>query len=393
MDRRTSAGGPTADAEYDAVFHRLDLFRALVEHDIHTERERAEILWQQLRPHPAERRLLLVQTETRYQIWGLYGRVLAESRNTARSDPRGGAALAELALAVAHRLHPCAYGAPRIHDFCGAALVALANALRLAADFPRCAEALRSAHEELAAGTGDPLEEAQLHSVHGSYLTDRGEIEQAVSVLQRARACSRRIGDRHGEGRTVLQQAALLGETEPQRGITLARRALALLDPAAEPHLELGAWHTLAFSLNRIGETVEAERILAAHRHRYGRTPDPTTLGRLRRLEAWIAREKGELLKAEHFFREQRALYEKHDMSFDQVLASLELAEVLTLQARTSEALAILTETYPILAAWGLDLDVLRSWILLEEGVLARAAGSRVFRDLTDLLRRRWLLR
>jgi hypothetical protein len=80
-------------------------------------------------------------------------------------------------------------------------------------------------------------------------------------------------------------------------------------------------------------------------------------------------------------------------MSFDQVLASLELAEVLTLQARTSEALAILTETYPILAAWGLDLDVLRSWILLEEGVLARAAGSRVFRDLTDLLRRRWLLR
>jgi len=382
-----------ADQEYDAVFHRLDLFRALVEHDILAERERAESLWPRLQACSPDQRLRLVRSETRYQIWGLYGLILAESRTAARVDPAAAAGLAELALAIADLLHPCAYGEPRIHDFRGAAWVALANARRLAGDFAGCRQALQTAREELDNGTEDPLEETQLHSVHGSFLNDLGDFEPAVAVLERARVCARRAGDRHGEGRTLLQQASILSEIEPQRGIELSRRALGLLDPAADPHLELGAWHTLALCLNAIGETREAEAILDSRRPHYARYSDPVTVGRLHRLEALIAREKGELLKAEHGFREQRAVFEKHGFDFDQVLAALELAEVLTLQVRVGEALEILTETYPLLEAWGLKVDVLRSWILLEEGVKARAASSRTFRDLAEMLRRRWSLR
>jgi tetratricopeptide (TPR) repeat protein len=385
--------GRATDSEYDAVFHRLDLFRTLVEHDILAERERAGSLWARLQTLSPEQRLRLVRNETRYQIWGLYGLVLAESRKTVRGDPLAAAGLAELALEVVDQLHPCAYGAPRIHDFRGAALVALANAKRLAADFAGCQETLRTAGEELDLGTADPLEEALLRSAQGSYLSDIGDFEPAIAVLERARACTRRAGDRHGEGQHLLHQATILGETEPHRGTKLARRALDLLDRTEDPHLELGAWHTLAFCLNAAGETREAEAILASHRPLYAHYSDPMTTGRLHRLEAWIAREKGELLKAEHCFREQRAVYEKHGFDFDQVLAALELAEVLTLQARFGEALEILTETYPLLEVWGLRIDVLRSWILLEEGVRARAAGSRVFREIADLLRRRWSLR
>lgn len=387
---RETGHSSARDADYDAVFHRLDLFRTLVEHDIAAERERAESLWRRLQPHSQAQRLLMVRSETQYQIWGLYGLILAESRRAVRIDPLAAAGLAELALAVVSQLHPCAYGAPRIHDFRGAAYVALANARRMAADFAGCKDALRAAREELDLGTEDPLEEAQLHSVHGSYLSDVGEFEPAIAILERARICAWRAGDRHSEGRTVLQQAAILGENEPQRGITLARRALGLLDRTEDPHLELGAWHILAFCLNTVGETREAEAILESNRPFYARYSDPMTTGRLHRLEAWIAREKGELLKAEHCFREQRAVFEKHGFDFDQVLAALELAEVLTMQTRVGEALEILTETYPLLEAWGLQIDVLRSWILLEEGVKARAAGSRVFRELAGLLRRRW---
>jgi tetratricopeptide (TPR) repeat protein len=385
--------GRESGHEYDAVFHRLDLFRTLVEHDVLAERERAEALWPQLQAQTPEQRLRLVRSEARYQIWGLYGLILAESRKAASSNPLAAAGLAELALAVADQLHPCAYGEPRIHDFRGAAYVALANAKRLAADFAGCQETLHTAREELDLGTEDPLEEAQLYSVHGSYLSDIGDFEPAVAILERARICARRAGDRHSEGRIVLHQAAILGENEPHRGIRLARRALDLLDRTEDPHLELGAWHTLAFCLNVAGETEKAEAILESHRPRYARYSDPMTTGRLHRLEAWIAREKGELLKAEHCFRRQRAVFAKHGFDFDQVLAALELAEVLTLQTRFSEALEILTETYPLLEVWGLRIDVLRSWILLEEGVRARAAGSRAFRELAELLRRRWSLR
>jgi len=376
--------------EYDAVFHRLDLFRALVEHDILAERERAASLWRQLQSHPPAQRLLLVRCETRFQIWGLYGLILAESRKAAGADPPAAAHLAELALAVADQLHSRAYGEPRIHDFRGAAWVALANARRLATDFAGCRNALQTAWEELDLGTEDPLEEAHLHSVHGSYLSDIGDFEPAITILERARVCARRAGDRHIEGRTLLHQATILGEYEPQRGIALARRALDLIDRTEDPHLELGAWHTIAFCLNAVGETRDAEAILESHRPLYARYSDPMTIGRLHRLEAWIAREKGELLKAEHCFRRQRAVFAKHGFDFDQVLAALELAEVLTLQARFGEALEILTETYPLLEVWGLRIDVLRSWILLEEGVRARAAGSHAFRELAAMLRRRW---
>lgn len=379
--------------EYDAVFHRLDLFRTLVEHDIVAERERAESLWPHLQAQAPEQRLRLVRSETRYQIWGLYGLILAKSRQTAAVDPPAAAHLAELALAIADQLHSCAYGEPRIHDFRGAAWVALANAKRLAADFAGCRIALQTAWEELDRGTEDPLEEAHLHSVHGSYLADTGEVEPAMAALERACICARRAGDAHSEGRTLLQQASHLGETEPRRGIALARRALDLIDRTEDPHLELGAWHILAFCLNAVGETQEAEAVLESHRPLYARHCDPMTIGRLHRLEAWIAREKGELLKAEHCFRSQRAVYAKHGFDFDQVLAALELAEVLTLQARFGEALEILTETYPLLEVWGLRIDVLRSWILLEEGVRARAAEARAFRELAMMLRRRWSLR
>jgi tetratricopeptide (TPR) repeat protein len=385
--------GPPADIEnieYDAIFRRLDLLHTLVEGDILAERERAESLWARLQSHSPERRLLIVRHEERYHLWGLYERILAESRKASRTDPLAAADLAYLALAVVDRLNPRTYGDLRLHDFRGAAWVALANAKRMAADFAGCQDALRNARAELDQGTEDPLEEAHLWSVHGSSLTDLGELEQAVAVLERAVVCARRIGDRHFEGRTVLQQASAIAETDPRRGIELARRALSLLNREQDPHLELGAWHILAFCLAASGEPREAEAILAPRRHLYLGYSDPQTLARLCRLEAWIAREKGELIQAEHLFREQRALYAEHDLDFDQVLAALELAEVLTLQTRITDALEILAETYPVLQAWGLQVDVLRSWILLEKSVKARAVDVRAFRDLAELLRRRW---
>lgn len=378
------------EAAYDAMFRRLDIVFGFAEIEIASERERADSLWAGLRARSLEQRLLFVQNDTRYQFWGLYERALDESQRVLRHHPPTAADLAALALAIVDHLDSRTYGEYRVHDFRAAALIALANAKRLIPDFAGCGEALETANLELQMGTGDPLEQVHLLSVRGSYLTDLGKPEAAVSIMDRARVCCRRVGDRHREGRIVLQQASSIGETDPRRAIRLARQALELLDLAAEPYLALGAWHVLAFGLSFLGEIQEAERIVEANRKLYAQFLDPVMRGRLYRLEAWIARQKGNLLKAEHLFREQRALYIGRGLDFDLVLASVELAEVLTLQHRLSETLDILAETYPIVESWGVPVEVLRSWTRVEKNVAAHAAGTQSFRDLVELLRRNW---
>lgn len=380
------------EPDYEAVFRRLDLFEEIVRHDIARERKRVEELWPKLQALPPEQRLTAVKNDPDYQIWGLFDHILKGSHAVCRLDPAMGSDLAYLTLAIAERLDSRMYGETRIHDFRAAAYGALANAKRLAADFAGCEEALRAGWQELQAGTEDPLEEASLLSLYASFLTDLGEFEASVAILDRAKRCCRRAGDRHLEGRMVLHQASTIAEVDPHRGIDLARRAIILIDDDEQPYLALGARHTLAFCLNTVGDTATAEVILDAHRHLYLRFPDPVTVGRLQRLEASIAREKGALERAERLFRGLHRMYGKQQprFHFNLVVNALELAEVLVLQERIQESVGILAETYPVLEAWGVHVDLRRSWQTVQQEIEAREAGARALREMADLLRRRW---
>lgn len=381
---------PEEELDYESVFRRLDLFEEIVRHDIAREREHAAALWPKLQALPPEQRLLAVRNDPGYQFWGLYDRTLHASKAVSRLDLALASDLAYLALAMAERLDPRTYGETRVHDFRAAAYGALANVNRLAGDFADCEEALRAGWQELEKGTEDPLEEVSLLSLYASFLNDLGELEGAVAVLDRARRCCRRVGDRHLEGRMVLHQASTIGETDPHRGIELARRALTLIDAETDPHLDLGVRHILAFCLNAVGDTAAAEALLDAHRHLYFRFPDPVTVGRLQRLEASIAREKGDLGRAELLFRDLHQLYKAHNLHLNLVLNALELTEVVILQGRVQESIRILAETYPVLEAWDVHVDVLRSWQMVQREIEAREAGARTLREMAELLRRRW---
>lgn len=379
------------ELDYEPVFRRLEIFGEILRHDIAQERERAEALWEKLQALPPEHRILAIRNDPGYQFWGLYNHVLRGSKAVRRLDLALASDLAYLALTIAEHLDPRIYGEARIHDFRAAACAVLANIKRLAGDFAGCEEALRSGWRELEKGTGDPLEEASLLSFYASFLTDLGEFEAAIAVLDRGRRCCRRIGDRHLEGQMVLHQASTIAEVDPQRGIDLARRAVTLIDPDVDPHLALGARHVLAFCLNGSGDPAAAEAILNAHRHLYLRFPDPVTSGRLQRLEASIAREKGDLDRAERLFRELNRFYEKQPrFHFNLVLNTLELAEVVILRGYVEEAVGLLAEIYPLLESWGLHVDILRSWLMVQRELEAREAGARALREMADLVRRRW---
>ena len=95
-------------------------------------------------------------------------------------------------------------------------------------------------------------------------------------------------------------------------------------------------------------------------------------------------------MRSELFFRELVDLYTEADFEFDLALASLDLSEVLTFQGKVEESVKIIEALYPVLKHWNLSGDILRSWLILQEGLWKQTVQVETFRELEMLLRRKW---
>jgi len=379
--------------DYTRMFQKVEQACADAAVGVRAERQRGDELWRLLEPLDATQRLLWVKNDPRLYMWGLYDRLLEEARKALRRDAGEAVGLAHLGWMIAQRLAPEVYGDIQVRDFQGAAAVALANTKRLYGDLRGAEEDLDRAEELLALGTGDLLERSHLLSVRASLKTDLGCFEDAGALLRRAAACARQMGDRHLEGKYLIGWSSSIGWLDPKRGLSLAKRGLIRLEPGVDSHLELGACHLQALWTNELGRTAEARRLLESLRPLYALYPDPSTQGRLLRLEGLLARSEGRLDEAERCFRALMAIYERHNFDFDLALAALELAEVHSLAGRLLEATDILGRLYPVLEGWKLNHDILRSWLIVQEAVKRNAVQGQMFRDLAMTLRRKWLRR
>lgn len=381
------------DVDYTPMFERLETIFAQTEMGVRAERRRGDELWKLLEPLDATQRLLWVKNDPRLYVWGLYSRVLSEARDAVRHDASEAVGLAYLGWMIAQRLDPAVYGDIHVRDFQGAATSLLGNAKRLYGDLRGAQEDLDRAEELLNLGTGDLLERAYLLSVRASLKTDLGCFEDAAALLRRAAACARQMNDRQLEGKYLIAWSSSIGWLQPERGLTLAKRGLAKLEPGLDPHLELGARHLQALWLNELGRTGEARELLESWRPLYEEFGDPVTRGRLLRLEGILARDEQRLDEAERSFRDLMGLYEQHNFDFDLALTAIELAQVLSLEGRLGEATELLGRLYPLLETWRLNADILRSWLILQEAVKRNAVQNQMFRELAMTLRRQWLRR
>jgi tetratricopeptide (TPR) repeat protein len=381
------------EVDYTRTFDRVERAFVNAEVGLQAERRRGEELWGLLEPLDPTQRVLWVKNDRRLYLWGLYSRVLDEVPKALRHDPGAAVGFAHLAWMIAQHLDPEIYGDAHVRDFQGAAAAQLGNAKRLYGDLRGAAEDLERAEELLALGTGDLQEQASLLSIQASLKTDLGCFEDAATLLRKAAACARQIGDRHLEGKYLIGWSSSIGFVDPQRGLELAQRGLAHLEKGVDPHLELGARHLQAVWTNELGRTAEARRILEAARPFYARYPDPVTQGRLVRLEGLLARSEGRLEESERCLRTLVVLYEQHDFHFDLALAAVDLAEVLSLQRRLAEAAEILRGLYPVLEGWQLHGDILHSWLILQEAIRRNALQEQMFHDVAMTLRRKWLRR
>lgn len=385
-----SALFPDDGERYNSVFLRLLGSADEVQAELARERLRGIGLWHSLEKHDQDRRLEMIRKDTRMHTWGLYDRLLEKCGEMGFHAPGYAAEIAHLALTVVELLDPARYGADRIADFRAGGLAALGNAKRLGSDFAGAEIAFRHAHEELAHGTGDPLEEAHLLSLQASWQKDLGSFERAVEILDRAAEIYRGLNDSHLEGRILLQQSATIGFVQPEKGIELAQNGLALIDSLRDPRLELCGRHQLAQFLNDAGKPQAALAMLEISRPLYAQFKDPWTRTRLHWLEGKIARNLGDLAEAEETFKRLWFDLQEPAYAHELTLLSLDLAETYVARGKHEEALELVEEFVPLLRDWGMHTEGLATWLLMRRAIEERRAEAATFRRMAEYVSRAW---
>lgn len=111
----------------------------------------------------------------------------------------------------------------------------------------------------------------------------------AEALLGTALDICREEGDRHLEGKTLVQMGLVVSQLDPERSIEITRSSIGLIDPS-DQRLELSANHNLAYALNSAHRPGEALEVLIAARSLYRRFPDGEVRFRLAWLEGRILR-------------------------------------------------------------------------------------------------------
>ncbi len=385
------SSGRAWDERYEEVFARALAFASREERRIALEKLRGWGQWAYLQSVPREERLAFIEADPSYHTFGFYDRLLEASRRAARTDPAAAVEIVGLAIAVAGRLDGKNVGPQRAADLRAAAQGELANAKRLASDFPGACQALDEAWRILEEeGSGDPFDKARLFSLEASYLNDLGEFEAAESTLEEALDLYRELGDVHLQGRILFQMGDTIGHIAPERALGHIRKALPLLDATREPRIELCAWHDFAWYLNDSGRPEEALAALEQARPLYAQFPDSYTQLRLHWLEARIASTLGELAEAESVLRQLWEEVRARNLSHELVLLSIDLAEVLVKKGEPSRAAQLVEDCLPILEAWGLHRYALAAWLFFQQA-LAHHDVDDLFQKVRTYYRRHWV--
>src|SRR3954452_3420022 len=103
---RSGLAGRDEAPRYDEAFRRTERRLAEAHERVQRERQLAVVQWGSLDGHPPARRLIMARNDERLHHWGLFDLLLEKSREAVEADPTAAVGLAELALAVAERLHP-----------------------------------------------------------------------------------------------------------------------------------------------------------------------------------------------------------------------------------------------------------------------------------------------
>lgn len=302
------------------------------------------------------------------QKWGLCESLLARSQACRHHDPEQMVLLAERAAAIAADLDPFLYGPELTADLRARCLAELGNAHRVSDDVEAAERALRSAGEESARGTQDPLLLARIMDLTASLRGAQRRFAEALELLEAVYRLYESHGDRHNAGRALISRGLYTGyDNDPEEAVRLLSTGLSLIHPASDPKLVISAVHNLITFLADCGRFREAQRLLGRARQAYDAEGDRLNLIKLHWLEGRIAAGLGRLRRAERSLRQARQELETAGLHYHAAVASLDLAAVWLSQGKTAETRALVGELVATFQARRIAREALAALVLLKE--------------------------
>jgi tetratricopeptide (TPR) repeat protein len=382
---RWQAGPPDYEPGLDRLYRQVHQLQSAYE----KEKAEAPRLLAELFQHSPEKRSLLAHNCSRFHSWALCELLLQHSQEENYHNVAVGEGLALLVLDLVDCLDFTYYRPEAIESLRARAWARVANSRRLKADLRGAEEAFALAFAGLKRGTRDPMDRAVLFDLQASLLRDQRRFAKAHSLLRRAAAIFRALGERHRAGRVLVSMSIVhYTSGEVEKCIPLLYEALELIDPAREPRLVVVTWHNLITYLAEMGQFMAAQRLFAKTRGLYRQFPEPWLESRRKWVEGSIVRGLGRDQQAEALFLEARDGFLTEGAAYDTALVSLDLASLYAEQGRITELKRIAAEMLPIFSSRQIHREALAALAFWRQAVEAEKACVNLAADVASFLKR-----
>jgi hypothetical protein len=305
------------------------------------EAQEAPALWEELAALPYPEQLAAIETEERFQTWGLCRLLQYRSAaEIARNDAAGAARLANLALRIPRHLGEQRYDEEFVRDLLALSHAYVGNAWRELGELHAAADAFDLAAALRQAGTGYLTFEVDTLPLEALLRRDQRRPGEAVELLDRVEAIYGSAGDqkvkvtepeiydrrRHGEAR-VHRGWCLYHMEQVEAAAAGLEAALERLGAKGQPRLVLAARSGLLWCSLSLGRP-DVEARLATALQLADRVGDEADRLRLRRAEARVDLAAGGRQVAEPALRNTAQRCLDLELGFDAALAYLDLAAI-----------------------------------------------------------------
>ena len=337
---------------------------------------------------PRERRFLVLRNVERFRRFALCRRLMDLSFALRHRRPRGGVVYAEAAVAVAEALPERGTLKLAADDFRAEAWGTLANAHKVSGDHTRASAAWKAAHAHRSSGSQDPLLEARLAFLEGSFRTQRRHYSKAVELYRRASHIYLRLGADHEAGEALMGAGRAWGDRgDSDKALSSLVEAAGLLDPGRDPDLFLSLQQDVALYSDNAGFSAYGLRLLVDVGELYaGLGADLRSL-RARWTLGRIAISTGEDDLAAQVLDGVRRAFVAQSLPFDAALASLELAAILVGEGRAAEVKALVEDMLPVFNALAIPREATAALLLFCLAARAEEATADLVAEALDGLR------
>ena len=173
--------------------------------------------------------------------------------------------------------------------------------------------------------------------------------------------------------------ANLAGDTDG--AVVYLTRAQQLIDREESPFLFANCQHNLTDYLVKAGHFEEADLRVPIVRRLWQEMGHFRALLRLRWLEAFIQRGRGNLEAAITIFQELAWAFEQNQSPFDVALVQLDLANVFASEGRLAELEELAKEAFDGLSARGVHKEALRALGLLRDAAVTRTVTLQLLEE------------